>query len=168
MIIDPAPASATSSGSRGGAVVRKSGVLFYRQDRGKDKSRIRRGRRGAITVTRIADSTTARRTAPKCSRRRVREQACDAGWRGPRRAPGRNRPPPDGSGLMLTHLLPYPERGDPREVLVPDVAVERPMWFGQPPRERRHARQGDRVLTLSCGVVTEVDPLFIQPRADRA
>ena len=118
----------------------KSGVLAYRQDRGKDKEAISAATGdGAIAVSAVllTDNGTSSGAEVFAAALSGNKRAQLIGERTLGRAARQKLVRlPDGSGLMLTHLIyltpaavAIHEKG-----LVPDVAVEQPeVDFGQPP-----------------------------------
>jgi carboxyl-terminal processing protease len=117
----------------------KSGVLAYRQDRGKEKEAISAASGdGAITITTtlLTDNGTSNGAEVFAAALSGNKRAQLIGERTLGRAAQQKLVRlPDGSGLMLTHLIyltpasvAIHEKG-----LVPDVAVEQPdQDFGQP------------------------------------
>lgn len=118
----------------------KSGVLAYRQDRGKEKEAVSAAAGdGAITVNTVllTDNGTSNGAEVFAAALAGNKRAQLIGERTLGRAARQKLVRlPDGSGLMLTHLIyltpaavAIHEKG-----LVPDVAVEQPeIDFGQPP-----------------------------------
>jgi carboxyl-terminal processing protease len=118
----------------------KSGVLVYRQDRGKEKEAVSAvAGDGAITVSTVllTDNGTSNGAEVFAAALAGNKRAQLIGERTLGRAARQKLVRlPDGSGLMLTHLIyltpasvAIHEKG-----LVPDVAVEQPeIDFGQPP-----------------------------------
>ena len=118
----------------------KSGVLVYRQDRGKEKEAISAAAGdGTITVNTVllTDNGTSNGAEVFAAALSGNKRAQLIGERTLGRAARQKLVRlPDGSGLMLTHLIyltpaavAIHEKG-----LVPDVAVEQPeIDFGQPP-----------------------------------
>ncbi len=118
----------------------KNGVLVYRQDRGKEKETVSAAAGdGAITVTTalLTDNGTSNGAEVFAAALSGNKRATLVGERTLGRAARQKLVRlPDGSGLMLTHLIymtpasvAIHEKG-----LVPDVAVEQPdVDFGQPP-----------------------------------
>ena len=118
----------------------KSGVLVYRQDRGKEKEAVSAvAGDGAITITTVilTDNGTSNGAEVFAAALAGNKRAQLIGERTLGRAARQKLVRlPDGSGLMLTHLIyltpasvAIHEKG-----LVPDVAVEQPdLDFGQPP-----------------------------------
>ena len=118
----------------------KSGVLAYRQDRGKDKEAVTAAAAdGAITLNTVllTDNGTSSGAEVFAAALSGNKRATLVGDRTLGRAARQKLVRlPDGSGLMLTHLIymtpasvAIHEKG-----LVPDVAVEQPdVDFGQPP-----------------------------------
>ena len=118
----------------------KSGVLVYRQDRGKEKEAISAAAGdGAITITTVllTDNGTSNGAEVFAAALAGNKRAQLVGERTLGRAARQKLVRlPDGSGLMLTHLIyltpasiAIHEKG-----LIPDVAVEQPdLDFGQPP-----------------------------------
>jgi carboxyl-terminal processing protease len=118
----------------------KSGVLVYRQDRGKDKEAVSAAAGdGAITMNTVllTDNGTSNGAEVFAAALSGNKRATLIGERTLGRAARQKLVRlPDGSGLMLTHLIymtpasvAIHEKG-----LVPDVAVEQPdVDFGQPP-----------------------------------
>jgi carboxyl-terminal processing protease len=118
----------------------KSGVLAYRQDRGKDKEAVTvAAADGAITLNTVllTDNGTSSGAEVFAAALSGNKRATLVGERTLGRAARQKLVRlPDGSGLMLTHLIymtpasvAIHEKG-----LVPDVAVEQPdMDFGQSP-----------------------------------
>jgi carboxyl-terminal processing protease len=117
----------------------KSGVLVYRQDRGKDKEAVSAAAGdGAITINTVllTDNGTSNGAEVFAAALAGNKRAQMIGERTLGRAARQKLVRlPDGSGLMLTHLIyltpasvAIHEKG-----LVPDVAVEQPdQDFGQP------------------------------------
>lgn len=117
----------------------KSGVLVYRQDRGKEKEAVSAAAGdGAITVNTVllTDNGTSNGAEVFAAALSGNKRATLVGERTLGRAAHQKLVQlPDGSGLMLTHLIyltpasvAIHEKG-----LVPDVAVEQPdQDFGQP------------------------------------
>ena len=120
--------------------VKSGGVLVYRQDRGKDKEAVSAAAAdGAITVNTVllTDNGTSNGAEVFAAALSGNKRATLIGERTLGRAARQKLVRlPDGSGLMLTHLIymtpasvAIHEKG-----LVPDVAVEQPdVDFGQPP-----------------------------------
>jgi carboxyl-terminal processing protease len=118
----------------------KSGVLAYRQDRGKDKEAVSAAAGdGTITINTVVltDNGTSNGAEVFAAALAGNKRAQLVGERTLGRAARQKLVRlPDGSGLMLTHLIyltptavAIHEKG-----LVPDVAVEQPdIDFGQPP-----------------------------------
>lgn len=118
----------------------KNGVLAYRQDRGKEKAAVSAAAGdGAITITTVllTDNGTSNGAEVFAAALSGNKRATLIGERTLGRAARQKLVRlPDGSGLMLTHLIyltpasvAIHEKG-----LVPDVAVEQPsVDFGQPP-----------------------------------
>ncbi len=118
----------------------KSGVLAYRQDRGKEKEAVNAAAGdGAIAITTVllTDNGTSSGAEVFAAALSGNKRAQLIGERTLGRAARQKLVRlPDGSGLMLTHLIymtpasaAIHEKG-----LVPDVAVEQPdVDFGQPP-----------------------------------
>jgi carboxyl-terminal processing protease len=118
----------------------KNGVLVYRQDRGKEKEAMSAAASdGAITINTVllTDNGTSNGAEVFAAALSGNKRATLIGERTLGRAARQKLVRlPDGSGLMLTHLIymtpasvAIHEKG-----LVPDVAVEQPsVDFGQPP-----------------------------------
>ncbi len=118
----------------------KNGVLVYRQDRGKDKEAVTAAAAdGAITLNTVllTDNGTSSGAEVFAAALSGNKRATLVGERTLGRAARQKLIRlPDGSGMMLTHLIymtpasvAIHEKG-----LVPDVAVEQPdVDFGQPP-----------------------------------
>jgi carboxyl-terminal processing protease len=118
----------------------KNGVLVYRQDRGKEKEAVSAAATdGAITINTVllTDNGTSNGAEVFAAALSGNKRATLIGERTLGRAARQKLVRlPDGSGLMLTHLVymtpasvAIHEKG-----LVPDVAVEQPdVDFGQPP-----------------------------------
>lgn len=118
----------------------KDGVLVYRQDRGKEKEAVSAAAGdGAITINTVllTDNGTSNGAEVFAAALSGNKRATLVGERTLGRAARQKLVRlPDGSGLMLTHLIymtpasvAIHEKG-----LVPDVAVEQPdVDFGQPP-----------------------------------
>jgi carboxyl-terminal processing protease len=118
----------------------KNGVLVYRQDRGKDKEAVTAAAAdGAISLDTVllTDNGTSNGAEVFAAALSGNKRATLVGERTLGRAARQKLVRlPDGSGLMLTHLIyltpasvAIHEKG-----LVPDVAVEQPdVDFGQPP-----------------------------------
>jgi carboxyl-terminal processing protease len=118
----------------------KSGVLVYRQDRGKEKEAVSAAAGdGAITINTVllTDNGTSNAAEVFAAALSGNKRATLVGERTLGRAARQKLVRlPDGSGMMLTHLIymtpasvAIHEKG-----LVPDVAVEQPdVDFGQPP-----------------------------------
>ena len=118
----------------------KNGVLVYRQDRGKEKEAVSAAANdGAITINTVllTDNGTSNGAEVFAAALSGNQRATLVGERTLGRAARQKLVRlPDGSGLMLTHLIymtpasvAIHEKG-----LVPDVAVEQPeVDFGQPP-----------------------------------
>ena len=131
----------------------KSGTLAYRQDRGRDKEAIAAGAGdGTITTNAIVltDNGTSNGAEVFAAALAGNKRATLIGERTLGRAARQKLVRlPDGSALMLTHLIyltpasvAIHEKG-----LTPDVAVEQPdVDFGQPfrPRTRRSTRRSNR------------------------
>lgn len=118
----------------------KSGVLAYRQDRGKDKDAVSASAGdGAITLTTavLTDNGTSSAAEVFAAALAGNKRATLIGERTLGRAARQKLVRlPDGSGLMLTHLIYLTPAGAAihEKGLVPDVAVEQPdVEFGQPP-----------------------------------
>jgi carboxyl-terminal processing protease len=118
----------------------KNGVLVYRQDRGKEKEAVSAvAGDGAITITTVilTDNGTSNGAEVFAAALGGNKRAQLIGERTLGRAARQKLVRlPDGSGLMLTHLIyltpasvAIHEKG-----IIPDVAVEQPdLDFGQPP-----------------------------------
>ena len=118
----------------------KNGVLVYRQDRGKEKEAVSAvAGDGAITITTaiLTDNGTSNGAEVFAAALGGNKRAQLIGERTLGRAARQKLVRlPDGSGLMLTHLIyltpasvAIHEKG-----IIPDVAVEQPdLDFGQPP-----------------------------------
>lgn len=118
----------------------KSGVLAYRQDRGKEKEAVNAAAGDgsiAITTVLLTDNGTSSGAEVFAAALSGNKRAQLIGERTLGRAARQKLVRlPDGSGLMLTHLIymtpasvAIHEKG-----LIPDVAVEQPdVDFGQPP-----------------------------------
>ena len=118
----------------------KSGVLIYRQDRGKAKEAVSAGAGdGAITISAVllTDNGTSNGAEVFAAALSGNKRATLIGERTLGRAARQKLVRlPDGSGLMLTHLIYMTPAGVAihEKGLVPDVAVEQPdADFGQPP-----------------------------------
>lgn len=118
----------------------KSGVLIYRQDRGKAKEAVSSGAGdGAITIGAVllTDNGTSNGAEVFAAALSGNKRATLIGERTLGRAARQKLVRlPDGSGLMLTHLIYMTPAGVAihEKGLVPDVAVEQPdADFGQPP-----------------------------------
>jgi carboxyl-terminal processing protease len=117
-----------------------SGTLGYRQDRGKEKEPVAAASGDgaiALPVTILTDNGTAGAAELFAGALQGNKRAEIIGERTRGRAARQKLVKlPDGSGLLLTHLLYLlPGGGAIHEKgLVPDVAVEQPTWdFGQTP-----------------------------------
>ena len=118
----------------------KSGVLAYRQDRGRDKEAISAAAGdGAITVpvAVLTDNGTSNGAEVFAAALSGNKRAALFGERTLGRAARQKLVRlPDGSGLMLTHLVYLTPGGAAihEKGLTPDTAVEQPdVEFGQPP-----------------------------------
>jgi len=118
----------------------KSGTLGYRQDRGRDKETIAAGAGdGSITlpVAVLTDNGTSSAAETFAAALHGNRRATLVGERTLGRAARQKLVRlPDGSALMLTHLLYLAPGGGAihEKGLTPDVAVEQPdVDFGQPP-----------------------------------
>lgn len=117
----------------------KSGVLVYRQDRGKEKEAVSAAAGdGAITINTVllTDNGTSNGAEVFAAALSGNKRAQLFGERTLGRAARQKLVRlPDGSGLMLTHLIYLAPNGTAihEKGLVPDVAVEQPdQDFGQP------------------------------------
>jgi carboxyl-terminal processing protease len=117
----------------------KSGTLAYRQDRGRDKDPIAAGAGDgaiALPVAVLTDNGTSNAAETFAAALHGNKRATLIGERTLGRAARQKLVRlPDGSGLMLTHLLYLAPGGGAihEKGLTPDVAVEQPdVDFGQP------------------------------------
>ena len=125
-----------------------SGTLAYRQDRGKEKEAIAAATGdGAITlpVLVLTDNGTAGAAEVFAGALQGNKRAQIVGERTRGRAAHQKLVKlPDGSGLLLTHMLYLRPGGGAihEKGLVPDLAVEQPTWISD--RRRRPTTRSSR------------------------